>query len=683
MPTYKLTDPIYGRTLNIDLDKPPTQEEAMQYLASTFPEDKEYVFDTLKNNKQYVADLRGNWKAEGNKDYKGKDQELIEKDFEYWNSVEFNLGKGALELATTFANLEPKEAQRMLRRFDVYDKTNATGEGSRDFTEQLKGVSWAMITDPTTYAGGYGLLKNLVARSGAKGVLKTILMKAATPMALGAGYAAAADAEHQLIMMELGAQEEYSGTQTAAASSIGAGLSFATPYAAKAASKVVKAVPTMLSPSKWKAGVQKAEEATMETLGGAKAAKEGTIAQGRATLASGGEGHAEAAITASNSLNDELSAGYKVFIDKYKALGELDVRPQRVLDLIKKLELDGIQGLKNIKFYEELMINGQNSPTKTLRLIRAQLGKLHQASKIQGNVNHGADEVLKQHYKTAKTEFSNAASRIGKGKEAKKLDDEFSEYMGIYNNRGVMNASGSAGKASDLISHIVSDPKKSYIRVNEYLNEIAKIGKTSGNKDFIVDQKTLLRTSLAEELFKGKSGKFETFVSLPSGKKTLLALFDDLKPKTLDRWSTILKNSSQHGGASTFWGRLISQTLAGTAGAAAGGLVGAGMSFILMGQFLRSSKFTDMAMRVYSKKGINQKALNRLEKYLISNGANEKQAKWFTANVSGVITNKAITAGMSEETKDKAEQYIDQAGQYAKEAYDTAVQYADQLPSEF
>ncbi|MBT4123710.1 MAG: hypothetical protein HOE35_07225 [Candidatus Ruthia sp.] len=662
MPTYKLTDPVYGRTLNIDLEKPPTQEEASQYLANTFSDDKEYTFSNLKKDKQYMSDLRGNWKDEGNDDYEGDDSELVEKDFEYWNSVEFNLGKGAIELATTFANLEPKEAQRMLRRFDVYDKTNATGEGSREFSEQFKGVTWAMITDPTTYVGGYGLLKNLVARSGAKSLLKSILMKAAVPMTIGAGYGAAADAEHQIMMMQLGAQEDYSGEQTGVAAAFGAGTSVIAPIAAKTAAKAARTSLNMLQPTKWKSGIQSVEEATMETLGGAQVAKKGTIEEAQKTLAHGGEGHADASIAASNSLNDELTAGVTKFTNEYKALGQFDVRPQHLISILDKLKEDGMKGLGNIEYYIELMKKGESTPTDTLRLIRSQLGKLQQASFKDGNANHGGDKVLGRYHKDAKELFNAAAERVGKGKEAKDIDGRYGEFMGIYNRNDIIKASGQSGKASDLIAHIVSSPDKSYLRVNEYLTEISKIGKSSGNKEFVSEQKKLLAISLSEFLFKGKGGKFETFATTESGKKTLLALFDDLTPKSLNRWSTILENSAKHGGASTFWGRMLSQTLAGSVGGAALGLVGAGISFITMGKLLKSHKFQDMAMRVYSKKEVSQKALNRVEKYLLNNGLDEKQTKWFIANMTGMAVTKATTAERPE---------------------GVATQYADEVPNEF
>jgi hypothetical protein len=667
MPKYKLTDPIYGRVITVDLDKPPTDEDARKYLTQAFPEDKEYTFLNLSQDKQYVSDLRSNWVNEGNEDFAGTNEELVEKDFEYWNMVENNLAMGAYEIATNFANLNEKEAQRMLRRFDVYDRTNATGEGSRSFFEQFKGVTLAMLSDPTTYAGGYGLIKNIVAQVGAKGLLKGILMKVAAPAAIGGSYAAAADAEHQQMMMKLGAQDEYNVGQTATMAGVGAAMNIVAPVAIRGAVGLVKAIPSVVNPKKWKAGIHKVEEATMETLGGAQVAKSGIIDEGKELLAHGGGGHAKASITASNRLNEELSAGFDKFNDEYIALGQLDVRPQYVANILKQLEADGIKGLSNIKFYIDLMVNGKNTPTETLRLIRSQLGKLKQASKVQGSANHGADKVIDKYHKESKKLFQEAAERVGKGKEVVELDSRYAEFMGIHNRTDIIKASGQAGKASDLISHIVSDPKKSFIRVGEYLSEIKKIGKASGNKEFVSEQKKLLSTSLAEELFKGGSGKFQSFVKTPSGKKTLLTLFDDLSPQTLDRWSTILNNSANHGGASTFWGRIFTQTLAGGAGAGLGGFaggvgatIGAGISFVMMSQFLKSSKFQSMAMRVYSRKKIDQKALSRLENYLVEKGLDDKQARWFTSNISGMVTTKQATANIPEDMVNTATEYTNQ-----------------------
>jgi hypothetical protein len=664
MPTYVLTDPIYGRKIKVDMEGEPTQEDIAGFFAETFPEDRELKFTGLTEDKQYMADLHGNWKAEGNEKFEGGDSELVEKDFEYWNSIEFNLTKGAYSLATTFANLEPKEAQRMLRRYDTYDKTSATGEGSRDFSEQFKGVGWAMITDPSSYAGGFGIIKNLVAKNGARSLLKSILIKAATPMGVGAAYGAAADAEHQAMLMELGGQEEYSGTQTGVSAGMGAVLGKTAPIATKAVIGTAKAATKMLQPSKWKSGLESAEAAAMETMGGATVAKQGVIREGEELLTSGG-GHAEAAVTASNRLSDEFSAAWTKFDDKYNALGELDVRPQHLLDILGKLKDKGIQGLGNIEQYVDLMSKGEISPTRALRLIRSQLGKLHQASKKDTNKNHGADEIIKTLHTESKKMFANAAQRSGKGNAAKKVDAEYAEFAAIQGRHDIIKASNQTSKASDLISIIVATPEKSHIRINEYLGEISKIAKASGNKEFVKEQTDLIGASLAEYLFKGGSGKFQAFVKSPSGKKTLLALYPDLTSKGLNRWSTILENASVHGGAATFWGRMISQTLAGTLGAGIAGKMGGVLSFIGMAKLLRSQKFQDMAMRVYAREGINQKALNRMETYLVTKGMSEKQAKKFIANISGAVLTKATTTQIPQETKD------------------TAVQYADKLPTEF
>ncbi len=664
MQTYRLTDPIYGRVIKVDLPEPPTEDEIKGFFSETFPEDRELKFSGLAENKQYMADLKGNWKSEGNEEFEGEDSELVEKDFEYWNSVEFNLTNGAIELVTTFANLEPKEAQRILRRYDTYDRTSATGEGSRDFSEQFKGVSWAMITDPTSYAGGFGIIKNLLAKNGTKSLLKSILIKASTPMGVGAAYGAAADAEHQAMLMELGAQDEYSGTQTAVSAGLGAGLGKVAPIATKAVIGTTKTAVKMLQPSKWKSGLESAEAAAMETMGGATVAKQGVIKEGEELLTSGG-GHAEAAITASNRLSDEFSAGWTKFDEKYTSLGQLDVRPQHLISLLNNLKQKEIQGLGNIEQYVDLMSKGEITPTRALRLIRSQLGKLQQASLKDTNANHGADEILKTFHNESKAIFATAAQRVGKGKEAKKLDAEYAEFASIQGRHDIIKASNQTSKASDLINSIVTSPEKSHIRINEYLTEISKIAKASGNKEFVKEQTELIGASLAEFLFKGDSAKFQAFVKSPSGQKTLLALYPDLTSKGLNRWSRILENASVHGGAATFWGRMISQTLAGTLGAGIAGKMGGVLSFIGMAKLLRSQKFQDMAMRVYAREGINQKALNRMETYLVKQGMSEKQARGFIANISGTVVTKAATSQIPQETKD------------------TAVQYADRLPTEF
>ena len=203
--SYKITDPVTGRVITVTTDKPMTAELGMQYLKQTFG--GKLTFDDLANDSNYLTDLKAEHYKSSNDKWEGTDEELIEKDFEYWNMVENNLAVGGVELATTFANLDQKDAQRMLRRYDVYDRTAATGEGSRSGWEQFKGVSKAMLTDPTNYAGGIGIFKLLATKLGGKGAMRFILTKIAAPSAIGATYAGVANYENQKMKEQLGERE--------------------------------------------------------------------------------------------------------------------------------------------------------------------------------------------------------------------------------------------------------------------------------------------------------------------------------------------------------------------------------------------------------------------------------------------------------------------------------------------
>ena len=643
--SYKITDPIYGRVITVTTDKPMTAELGMQYLKQTFG--GKLTFDDLANDSNYLTDLKAEHYKSSNDKWEGTDEELIEKDFEYWNMVENNLAVGGVELATTFANLDQKDAQRMLRRYDVYDRTAATGEGSRSGWEQFKGVSKAMLTDPTNYAGGIGIFKLLATKLGGKGAMRFILTKIAAPSAIGATYAGVANYENQKMKEQLGERESIDRGELGANIAVGATVGpLATP-----AVKLIGAAGRVLKPSSWKSGVASTEKAVMETLGGAKAAQEGVIDAGKKELQQGG-GHASASEAASAGLSDELAIINKNFDDAYTKLGELDVRPQEINSFLQKIYDSGIKkgALLDLEDAVRLMREGKLSPTDALRQIKRSLGDAGFSGDFKASTN-----ILKRLKEEAQALFTKAAHRSKKGQEAADLDASYSDFLGI--DRKIKQAAGSESKVSSLIASITASPKKSSSLIKDYLKDINKIGKHSGNENFANDQIDLLKSSLSEHMFKSQSGAFKSFVGTDSGRKALKQLYPDISEKTFQNWAKILENSSRHGGASTFWGRMLAQVVGGSAGYAAGGGFGLAVGLIGMASILKSAKFQSMAMRVYSKDVIQPKELKRIEVYLIDKGMPEADARSFTKQIAGQVVTQAVAKNPPEIAVQKAEQF--------------------------
>jgi len=643
--SYKITDPIYGRVITVTTDKPMTAELGMQYLKQTFG--GKLTFDDLANDSNYLTDLKAEHYKSSNDKWEGTDQDLIEKDFEYWNMVENNLAVGGVELATTFANLDQKDAQRMLRRYDVYDRTAATGEGSRSGWEQFKGVSKAMLTDATNYAGGIGIFKLLATKLGGKGAMRFILTKIAAPSAIGATYAGVANYENQKMKEQLGERDSIDrgelGTNIAVGAAVGP---LATP-----AVKVIGAAGKVLKPSSWKSGVAGTEKAVMETLGGAKAAQEGVIDAGKKELQQGG-GHASASEAASAGLSDEMATIAQRFDEDFIKLGELDVRPQHINDFLQKIYDSGIKKgkLPDLEDAVRLMREGKLSPTDALRLIKKHLGDAGFNKDFKASTN-----ILRRLKEEAEVLWQKSAARAGKGKESSELNARYSDFLGI--DKKIKQAAGSESKVSSLIASVTASPKKSATLIKEYLKDINKIGKHSGNENFADDQIDLLKSSLSEHMFKSQSGAFKSFVGTDSGRKALKQLYPDISEKTFQNWAKILENSSRHGGASTFWGRMLAQALGGSAGYTAGGGFGLALGLVGMSGILRSAKFQSMAMRVYSKDVIQPKELKRIEKYLVGQGMTEANARSFTKQMVGQVVTQAIAKNPPEIAIQGAEQF--------------------------
>ena len=651
--TYELEHPTTGRVIEVETDKEMTNELALQAFDKAF--NKELTFADLPKDEDYLIDLKQNYSNTQGQEWGGTDEELIENDFEYWNYIENNLARGGVELATTFSNLSPKDAQRMLRRFDIYDRTNATGEGSRSGWEQFKGVTKAMIFDPTNYAGGWGLAKVLMSKLGGKGALRFLLTKVAAPSAAGATWSSAANLEQQQMKKQLGEREEVDMGELGTATGIGAVVG---PLGGPAV-KLVKGAMKFANPKKWKSGAETSQKAVFETLGGAKAAQEGVIDEGKEKLQREG-GHASSTDAANVSLTDELAKANSKFEAEYIALGELDVRPQHIIALYNKMISKGIKKgkLGDLEDAINQMKLGQKSPTDTLREIKQALG-----SAAYGKDFKAFKNTLISLKEDANKLFNDAAKRSGKGKEVADLDARYSDFVGL--DKRIKQSAGSESKVSNLIGSITSSPRKSAVLIKEYLSEIGRIGRHSGNENFVRDQTELLKSSLSEHMFKGTSGTFKSFVGTESGRKALRQLYPEVSEKTFLNWAKILENSQKHGGAATFWGRIIAQVLGGGVGFAAGGGLGGAVGLVAMSAILKSAKFQSMAQKIYAKDVIKPKDLNRMQVYLVEQGMTEANARTFTQQMLGAVVSKGVAQNPPEEATNEMNQVKQQVQQWA------------------
>ena len=637
--TYRIDDKIYGRSINVTTDEVMDEELADFYLKQKFG--SKLTFDDLIKNNNYVTDLKAHHYKTSNEQI--TDSELIEKDFEYWNMIDNNITRGAYELFDDFANLDQKDAQRMLRRYDVYDRTSAFGEGSRSGWEQFKGVTKAMLTDPANAAGGYGLFKTLATKLGGKGAMRFILTKVAGPAAMGSAYAGASNVNTQQMKTQLGEREGIDSGELTDAMKIGAVVGPVAGPAIGVASKATK----LINPKAYMRGGEATQKTIIETLGGEKAAQQGVVQEGKDLLQKAG-GHSSSSEAASAGLNDEMAIIASKFNDDFIKLGELDVRPQSINNFLQKIYDSGIKPgkLADVEDAVRLMQQGKISPTDALREIKSKLGDAAFDSNFKASTN-----ILKRLKEEAEVLWQKGAVGAKKGKESAELNARYSDFLGI--DKKIRGAS-TEGQVSNIIASITSSPRKSATLIKQYLSDINRIGKHSGNENFANDQLALLQSSMSEHLFKDTSNTFKKFVGTSSGRATLKQVFPDVNERTLKNWATILENSSQHGSASTFWGRMLMQTLGpmaggagvglligGPVGSGVGSLIGGAMGFAAFAGILKSPKFQSMAMRVYAKDIIKPRDLKRIEVYLMDKGMPEKDAKLFVKNMSGLGVTRA------------------------------------------
>jgi len=634
-----------------------------------------YRFDQLKNNSQYVRDLKDEYKKEYGKDYDGDIKDLIEQDFEYWNMSEFNLAKGAFDVGA-FALLDEEDAQRTLRRYEVYDNTAATGEGSRSGFEQFKGVASAIATDPTTYAtfgaGKAGL--TLVGKEATKKGIKEILKKAARPAGVSAAYGTVADVERQLKLKGLDEDYEYDLGQTAQTAALSGVLGPVAPAVVKGATKAVtKPIEKAVGMFSKKAPEEKAPgalvESVIDTMGGKAVARQGTLDEAVDVLTKGEGligGQSSSAQAAHQIVNKELEDIVSHFKGLYDELGELSVNKATVNKIVRQLEEKGVKDIGDIKDSAQKMSQGDLTPTEALRDIRSSIGSLFADAQIPGNSNRGSRNILRSAYSNVRNVFQSAADNAksnkfpqGKGKQARMIDKAYSEFMGLGSEKSFQNLVKKASTAENVISEILGNAQKAENKLTEHLAQVRKLAtfKQVGTKDkatskkavddFVNNHKKLMAASLAEDLFRmQKSGtKFEKFVKTDSGKKVLKELFD-VDDKTLSRWERIFEKTGANQGAATFWGRMLTATLSFGGGAslgvfsgalavpaAAAGSVG---GFLLLNKILKSPKFQDLAIRVYAKDGtINNKAAFTMQNYLQKAGMSDEQATKFMNGVRG------------------------------------------------
>lgn len=673
--THNFTHPISGFTLKFPWNngqKPPVEIVNDAFANMDF--NGELVFDDLTKNysfsERYSNDLRQHYD-----DIETPVEDLQEKDFEYWNQIEYNLTRGGNFALKDMSQLPLAERQKIWRRFNAYDRTNPRGDGSRDLVEQVKGVGAAFLTDFTNLAGG-GVAKNVIQQTAGKGALRWMVRNVLFPGTAGASWASLSDAERQIIernLVDEPFKEDFDYSRLGRNAMMGFVAAPMTKPLVLGTSKFFQ-----VATSPIKAGKQ-GYESILDILGASTVAKKGVVDEAQAEfgfsqpsyigrikksledIAAGKKDNtpsgADAARAANISLKKELEEVDEVFKTRYRNIGELDISAREVQDLYNNL-IENVpkDQLANLTFLMtrlkrtpgNIAIKGdQLTPTQVIRRMRRIIGD---ATYNPNNAN--IKEVLEFHNDIVRKEFAKWAKKAGKGDEVKALDDEFSQYAQL--SGAIKNAAEEESKAQNLIYNLVNNPAKSSILVDDYFKDIKKIALHSKNKDLVENHKELLRNTLNEKLF--ESDGFLRYFKTESGRQTLQKLYPGANDINMNRWATILENADGKGSAAVFWGRLIASSIGGGGGFLLGGGAGALAGITALNTLLSSPIFQTAVMNAYSKSGINEKAMGAIEKMLRNKKVPEEQIPIFLRAIRGDIPAAQLTkqgvSNIPEETKD-------------------------------
>ena len=666
--THSFTHPISGFTLDFKGKKPPP--EVIENAFKTMDFNGELTFNDLTTGYDFSERYSNDLQLEYN-DVETPVTELQEKDFEYWNQIEFNLTQGGMFAMQDMSQLPLERRQALWRRFNAYDRTKATGDGSRSGVEQTKGVIAAVGTDLTNFFGG-GVAKNAIQQVAGKGALRWMVRNVLFPGAGAATWGTLSDAERQIIEMNLDPSQNFDSKRlftTTAVSSI------AGPLVKPLLLGLGKTFDFATSPIK--AG-KEGYESILDVLGASQVAKKGVEEEAASAFGfvqptfikniknaledvkqaknNNTPSGADQARQANLSLNKELETANTIFRDRYKNIGELKISVKEIDQLYNNIQKAGIPigKLPNLDFLIKRMkrtpgnvaIKGDElTPTEVIRRMRRLLGD----ATYDPNNSNIAD-ILKFHNEKTRNKFAFHATKIGKGDEVKLLDDEFSQFQTL--DRAIKNAADEESKAQNLIQGIITNPTKSSILVDDYLADIKLLGLRSKNKDLVENHKELLRNTLNENLF--EKGGFLKYFKTASGRETLQTLYPKANDLNMERWATILEKADGKGTAAAFWGRLIATGIGGGAGAAIGGAVGFAAGVTALNSMLRSPIFQTAVMNAYSKTG-SEKAIGKIEKMLIAKKVPEEQITYILRAINGDIPAAQLTkqgvSNIPEDTK--------------------------------
>jgi len=642
----QIIDDVYGRTLEYTPDvegEMPSEEEILEGFGTMYGD--ALVFDKLHENKEYIQDLKDDYKSTEGKEFKGNLTDLIESDFEYWNLVDNSIIAGASETVLTFKDMSKEEKQRTMRRYDIYNRTNATGEGSRSFFEQLKGVGTGVALDMALPVGTLGKLFKFGGKLAGTAVTKPLLKKILFPGLTGVGWGAGTEYGRQKKEIALEARDELDPEAIQTSAAVGGALGPTAPLLVKTTGKgvryIYKGVSTLANKTKRHNAKLIAQKKLADTLGGGPTAKKALVEEGRELLGTGDFESGSASIR--GALTKGLDTIEKKYINRYNKLGAVDTSVSVLKKFSQKMAKDGVP-TDNVNIIIGQAKANKITPTEALRKIRRELSNMEYMAKTSRDPATSAKSMLYKEWSDAGKElFKASAARAGKGKQASKLDDEYSSWLKFKKEADVLfRQHKDSTRISREFRDLVAAPELSPEKVRTMYSRINTIAKNADDPQMAQKMKGFIDDILKSTLFENDGAKFLKMLKSKEGTKGLKLLF----PKNIvefDDYHKIMK-SAGNSPAQFFWGRMLAAAVSGgviTKGA--GGTFFSGgaaiaLTLFTMNTALKSKAFRNMAMNAYRAGKPQPKVINGMVKWLNNKGHDGNSIRDYllgTATIAG------------------------------------------------
>ena len=620
MAKYRITDPRYGREMIISGDAPPTQEQINNLFNKTFS--KELVFDDLVNNKKYVEDMKAAYKDREGKEFTGDVNSLLEGEFEYWNWVDNNLTATGTAIATDyFEDMDKEQKQRMLRLYDIYDRTQAFGEGSRSFWEQFKGVGKAITLDPTNWAGGYGVLTKLLTKSATKGIFKKAFEKLLFPASVGATWAAVAETEKQAVEKDLEKRVNYDWGKVGESAKTGAALGPLFPAGAKFVGKTAEGAYNVAKNIATRQTEQKAKEGFVRTLGGADVARKSTLKEAAEKIGARDsdlytEGPVNSIYDIFNSSFDKVKKGFE---DAYKKVNFSKLTIDDVNKVAQELVSEG-GDILSVRQVLDDVAKGNTSPTRGLKRIKQNINKQVYQSYFGKGEFKNFDEDKAQRLNDIVSNAWKDAAKKSNNLEALKLDADYSKWLNFKKDSStLLKRLGDDQKIITTMNQLTTNPKSSGVNFKNLMNIFSELGKFSDNPALVGQTRKDVINVIKGDLLSGEGQRLEKFLLDSEGVKTLKKLFPEQKD-LFDDFSTIIKNAQGSSTTPLWISRFIASVLGYRAG---GGEITGGVTTAIslksLDSALNSKGFRKLAMDAYRQGDPNEKKINGMVKWLKAN----------------------------------------------------------------